>query len=185
LSQLVGNSGRVVSLEAQPRTFELLDWSFEISGLNVKRVNKAVFNESGIDVRMTFIPDRALNNELIIGDDFFDSRSKKTVTVKTISIDDLVREQGLKKVDFMKIDVEGVEDSVWDGMSETLKNNPNLIVFMETNTARMINFKKDPETFYRKIEKRFPTIRHVEDGGRIQIITVEEMLARKDGSDIF
>lgn len=50
-------------------------------------------------------------------------------TTKTLSIDDLVNEQVLKKVDFIKMDIEGAELSALKGAAETIrKHKPKLAI---------------------------------------------------------
>jgi Methyltransferase FkbM domain len=47
--------------------------------------------------------------------------SEGTATAETLSIDDLVRRQGLSRVDFIKMDIEGAELSALQGAAETLR----------------------------------------------------------------
>ncbi|KAJ3111757.1 hypothetical protein HK098_008340 [Nowakowskiella sp. JEL0407] len=185
LADLVGGSGKVISLEAQPRTFGLLSWAVEINGLNghVSVYNNAVYSRSNETVKISFIPDRPLNNALLVDTMKEDNRSVELMDVKTIKIDDLVTQLNLTNVDFMKIDVEGVEDAVWDGMQETLTRFPKLVVFMEVNSYRMRENNKDPRAFYNKIQSRFPVLRRVGDYGAIVPIDIENMVGQT--SDIF
>lgn len=52
--------------------------------------------------------------------------------VKTRRLDDTVRELGIKKIDFMKVDVEGWENEVIQGGLDTLKNKVHNL-FIEIN----------------------------------------------------
>ena len=62
-------------------------------------------------------------NELIPG--------RSQITVPTLSVDELVKEKNLERVDVVKMDVEGVEPLVFAGMHETIANNPNIHIIME------------------------------------------------------
>ena len=57
--------------------------------------------------------------------------------VETRTIDSLLREIGVKKVDWVKIDVEGAEVEVLEGMREVLRKNKKLRMLkymVKTNT---------------------------------------------------
>ena len=51
-----------------------------------------------------------------------ESFQKDYSTVETTTIDDFVKENGLKRVDFIKADIEGFERNMLKGAQETLKN---------------------------------------------------------------
>ena len=50
----------------------------------------------------------------------------------------------------MKIDAEGAEEPIWDGMQETLSRGCRLM--MEVQMSRYA----DPQAFWRRIKERFP-----------------------------
>lgn len=67
------------------------------------------------------------------------------VSVQTLTIDELT--QSWPTVDFLKIDTEGAEEHVWDGMERTLDRNPQLRIILEFSPFRY----EDPERFLNKI----------------------------------
>ena len=197
LSLAVGSNGKVIAVEAQPRTYELLDWTIEMNGrtTNTKTVNMAMSSTSGGKVAMTFNPLRPLNNHM--AETVVRAGSKQEFVVSTITVDDdLVAREKLEReriikfiINFMKIDVEGAEDLVWAGLKNTLKANPRIIVFIEVNTRRMLRNGKDPKTFYDSLAAAFKTMRVVDTGndplnaGRL--MSVESLMAADDGMDVF
>jgi len=65
-------------------------------------------------------------------------------TVRGRSIDDVVRELNLTKVNAIKVDVEGAELEVLRGAMNTLKRfHPKLVV--EVDLGQLANFKTTPE----------------------------------------
>ncbi|NUM50850.1 MAG: FkbM family methyltransferase [Flavobacteriales bacterium] len=124
-SKKVGYSGKTISFEPDTTNFKHLKNLVEEKNLkNVSLINKAISNQSGV---LTFYTSPHLN---------VDHRAYKvneyaSVTeIECISIDDYVMQNQLKP-NFIKIDIQGYEYQAFVGMENTIKNNPNLIVFTE------------------------------------------------------
>ena len=156
--------------------------------MNVRTVNKAVSNHSGQTVAMTYMPARPLNNR-IDESAAAGTGGNQAFAVPTITVDDLVAEYKLERVDFIKVDVEGAEDLAWAGMSNTIKSNPGITIFMELNPARMRTLGKDPKPFFTSIVAAFPNVRYVSENIENPItetfLSVEDLLKRDNGEDTF
>jgi FkbM family methyltransferase len=141
LARLVGESGKVVSVEANPRTHELLSHTIELAGLrqHVTAVHTALYKEDGLTVSISMNPERSLNNNIRL------EKAQETsgsANVQTSTLDTIMKGTGWTKVDFIKIDVEGVEDFVWEGMQWIVENNPDVIIFMEVRQEFLsVHFK--------------------------------------------
>lgn len=57
-----------------------------------------------------------------------EKHSNEFVEIEATTIDDFVKLQELKKIDVIKIDIEGAEMKAFNGMTETLRNSRPLIV---------------------------------------------------------
>jgi FkbM family methyltransferase len=57
--------------------------------------------------------------------------AEKITTVPVTSVDNFVAARGLQKISFIKMDVQGYELAVCEGMRETLKDHPELCVAFE------------------------------------------------------
>jgi len=63
-----------------------------------------------------------------------DNVDEKMVSIKTISIDEFVKEENLKRIDFIKMDIEGSEEKALLGAKETLKEfKPKLAITIYHN----------------------------------------------------
>ena len=69
----------------------------------------------------------AFSGRLIDGSTLY-APTENLVTVETVSIDHLVRKEGLRPPDIMKIDVEGNEVMVIEGMRDTLKTHRPILI---------------------------------------------------------
>ena len=97
---------------------------------NVRLVKKAVYDKTG-EMEIHTDP-----NNSLVGSVFHDHTAglSETVIVPSISIDDLMAEYNLEDIGLVKIDVEGSEYAIFDGMSdETLDKLNNIILEFHDN----------------------------------------------------
>lgn len=102
-SILVGNTGRVLSIEPDPENISVLKKNIELNRLkNVEIVNKALYEESGKKIKFT---QNGVMSKIITDSIKTDS---KTIDVETITFDDLISQKELKP-NILKMDIEGAE----------------------------------------------------------------------------
>lgn len=132
LCELVGKDGRVVAFEPILETFSILADNLQYSGCdNVTLFNAALSNKTailGFDIP-TF--DTGLNNYYQA---HVTQNNKADTKILAIKLDDIHLEN---RISLIKIDAEGHEDCVLDGMMETIKRDkPTLII--ENNIPSLI-----------------------------------------------
>jgi FkbM family methyltransferase len=139
-SKRVGLNGKVVSIEADPDNFDILDKNIKLNKLsNVIALNYAVYSEekriklylpsgggeessSSYTKYNTIMFDRAHGNE-------------KFVEVKANTLDYLLLSNTIKQeeVNWIKIDVEGAEYEVLKGAREVLSKCTDIILLIEVH----------------------------------------------------
>lgn len=128
-SRLVGDGGRVVALEPHPSNFETLTRNLQLNGIsNVSPLQLAAHSKSSTMVlfETDSSPWHSMSSQLPIR---LGARLRRKIEVTATTIDELVKELDLEKVDWVKIDVEGVEYDVLRGMASVLeKNLPRLVI---------------------------------------------------------
>jgi len=117
-SMAVGEHGKVIAVEPCPENCAMLVGNCRGLG-NVTLVRKAVMAENGTGKR--YYSKSAAANSLV-------TKWKHYVKVETITLDDLVNELGLDKVDFIKVDAEGAELDVLRGGRDTLARGTRLAI---------------------------------------------------------
>jgi len=117
-SRLTGESGRVFAFEPAPVNFALLKKNLGINGCsNVEPVQKAVSNITGN--ASLFLHERNSTDHRI----FRSKDRRRGIDIETTSLDDYFKDfRG--KINFIKIDVQGAELQVLEGMRKILKNHP-------------------------------------------------------------
>lgn len=110
-AQAVGPTGRVVAIEAHPRTCEALRRTVVRSGLtNVTVVHAATADREG-ELRIT-------DTDFHIGNTIVAATSG--LPVRALTLDQLAREQGITRIDYLKMNIEGAEGLAIGGMAEMI-----------------------------------------------------------------
>lgn len=123
-SMNVGSKGKIVAIEAQPDSFEMLNYNVRLNGLtNVVTLNYAVYSSMG---RFKLYSNYSLMAER-------SHKSKhKFVEVEGRTLDYLLSEYvQIKQVNWIKIDVEGAELEVLKGAHYILSNSKDIRVLIE------------------------------------------------------
>ena len=136
-SKKVGKSGLVVSIEPSSREFERLQSNVEVNRLqNVKMIQVAVSRSEGEADLLVATNDHAGHNTL--GNFAYEGiilKQKEHVTVKTI--DSIVSDLSLSRLDVIKMDIEGSEFFALEGAKRTLqKFKPVLMLELFNETLK-------------------------------------------------
>lgn len=130
-ARLVGPAGRVVAVEPGRAAAELLDANLALNRYgHVSVVRKALSDRSG-EAMLHHIP---AGNDPQAFSLLTDGSAPGAEQVETTTLDALVAQLGLPRVDCVKIDVEGAEALVIDGGRETLARWHPTIVFEANST---------------------------------------------------
>jgi FkbM family methyltransferase len=122
--------GKVVAIEPHKNTFSVLERNTSLNNLaNVIPINAACWNKNGeLDLYSgTLFETFVTSGSHSVAQKFSSSPMK----VRSAKLDDILREVGISKVDFIKIDVEGAEPEVLEGAVETIKNSNNIKILFE------------------------------------------------------
>jgi FkbM family methyltransferase len=141
----VGKAGKVFAFEPEPHNFSLLCRNIEANGYqNVVPVQMALSNRTGA-ARLTLSPDN------LGGHHFENSRENgKAVTVGVTTLDEYMREER-QGIDVIKMDAEGAEMGILEGMKGILIANPDLILFTEFFPEAMRAAGHEPEGFLKTL----------------------------------
>jgi FkbM family methyltransferase len=168
----VGKYGKVFAFEPEPHNFELLCRNVEANGYsNVLPIRKALSNRTGTS---SF----ALSSDNLGAHRITDSTdSGKAIQVETIPLDEFLRTYGMK-VDLVKMDAEGAEALILDGMSEALAANPDLIIFTEYMPRAIAAVGTSPDAFLEKLVDAGFSVNMIDDeSNRITEIAPDQIAA--------
>jgi FkbM family methyltransferase len=138
--KVVGEKGKVYAFEPGPEAFALLQKNVRANGLsNVVLEQKAVSNKAG-SIKL-FVSEKHSADNTIYKSAHDPGRA--TVDIEAVSLDDYFRDRD-PRVDFVKIDVQGAEGLILDGMHEVVKKNPNVRMAVEFTPEAMKQAGSDP-----------------------------------------
>lgn len=140
---------KVYSFEPTPYTFKILRKNIKDvhKRKNVVLVNAAVVNKNGYRnfyVSEVFGADNTLGQRI--------GEIRKVFKVKTVKLDSFFLKKE-SKIDFIKVDAQGFEPYIFDGMKDILKKNKNILIMCEFWDKGIKNAGRDPVKFLKFVKE--------------------------------
>jgi len=163
-SKLVGSDGRVYAFEPHPQIFEMLRYNTR-NRKNVVLLRKAVSNKMG--EREFFFSKKTTGSHSFYTTEF----TTGSCRVETVYLDEFFRAEGIKRCDLIKIDVEGAEPLVIEGMRNLIKSADKLLIILEFNPSTLRSGNHNPEGFLDVLLKKFNVYVINEQDGSLNPLT--------------
>ena len=174
MADAVGPEGRVTPVEPTPRLAELLRETLDVNGFpQVVVAQRAAADSDGESLQLVIPAHRSLNASL----SYQAGPADEVVEVESTTIDALTHDW--PRVDLIKIDVEGAEESVWRGMQRTIADNPAIVLLLELNVVRY----DDARGFLALIQEAGFRLRYIAVDAQVKDVSVDELLTRHVGQD--
>ena len=126
MARIVGSTGQVFAFEPDPSNFEILKKNVKINNYkNIILEQKAVGDKHG---RTTLYQSDHPGKHRIFPQT---EQAKSQVQVELTNLDNYFDSDMIDKINFIKIDVEGLEFSVLKGMKNILKNSKKIKILFE------------------------------------------------------
>jgi FkbM family methyltransferase len=155
-----------LAVEASPHNASLLEASIARNGLGrLTLVNAAISDHAGQVEFVNAGPYGFVKNAL---------NSDPTITVPCLMVDDLLRETGWERVDFVKMDIEGSEPAAVRGMTRLLSRDDAPPILFESNGFTLNLFGCNPADIMVPLENCGYRI-FVADEGRLMPVTSTQL----------
>lgn len=170
MAALVGPSGHVHAAEPNPRLGSLLRQSVTLNSFDDRvTVHQSPLGAvAGAEVVLRIPDGRPMNGHIVPG------TGAEAMLVRTV--DEII---GDGPLDAIKIDVEGAEWELWQGMEKVLARGRPMIVFLEFNKHRLA----DPDAFLDSIERHGFSLAWIHEKHGIRPIDRATILARESVED--
>jgi len=137
-AKLVGKDGIVFAFEPEPTNFDLLKKNVTINGYkNVILIRKALSDRTG--KTKLFLSEGNLGDHIIMDT----KENRNSIEIDTITGEDYFRDLN-KKINFIKMDIQGAEINALRGMSSLLQKMNEIKIMIEFAPNWLKNFGNDP-----------------------------------------
>lgn len=179
MAHSIGESGRLVAFEANPEIFGCLHQNVEINGYvsRVALVNQAVTEKTG---KTTFSKlRRHLGSSSII--DFsseflrYYQDEVDRIEVSTISLDDYFSGAD-QRIDLVKIDAEGSEPYILDGMQAILTRNPAIKLVVEFSPWLIRGAQREPSAFLTSLQQHGFRLHRISTDSSLVSTSVDDLM---------
>jgi FkbM family methyltransferase len=163
LADRVGANGFLWAFEPEPRNFQLLEWNLDVNGFTPRsKAHRMAAFDRRTQVRLWQNPVNLGGHSILAADS--PDIPGEILTVDAAPLDECID----APIDVMKIDAEGSEPFIWDGMRQIIARSPRLRILVEFDPAQIRGKGRDPRAFLERIR---------EDGFGIQRIRFNATLA--------
>jgi FkbM family methyltransferase len=173
-SSLVGPSGTVYAFEPEPTNFLILKKNATLNHYsNIVLSDSVVSNSEG---SAKLFRSKATANNHRIAEDMHEQR--QWIHVKKTSLDKYFLNRNTK-INLVKIDAEGSEEKILDGMSELIKRNNHLTLIIEFHPFELLKAHSRPEILLKKICYFGFKIYNIDEyDGIIKPVQIKKLLAK-------
>lgn len=172
-SRLVGSRGVVHSFEPDPRNFCRLVRNVAVNNVSNVILNRMALMEKEGPIALRMLAEDGWGLYSSVGEPLIGAAKPRDLSGKTVTrlvtsstLDTYVHEKKMKRVDLVKIDVEGTELSVLKGGEQLLggKNGPVLIIEFNRVTTGVLGY--DLCALQKYVESFGYTLHRITDGSR-------------------
>jgi len=183
-SKIIGENGKVICIEPSPQNFEYLKRNIEMEkATNVELHNFACGDNDG---EIRFLISKNSNTCRTIPEEEPTPSNEKIITVPLTKVDTFFSKNPLKRLDFLRTDVEGYELRAFEGAKQTIKKFKPMIQIEvhpdylgKNNTRKFLEFLRDEGydiKYYIRGEFDTPIVASLRDVKKYKFKKVFEML---------
>jgi FkbM family methyltransferase len=174
LSDRVGANGFLWAFEPEPRNFQLLEWNLDVNGFTPRsKVHRMAAFDRRAQVRLWQNPVNLGGHSVLPADS--PDIAGEILTVDAAPLDECID----APIDVMKIDAEGSEPFIWDGMRRIIERSPRLRILLEFDPAQIRGKGRDPRAFLERIHEDRFEIKRIRFNATLAPATDDELVNGK------
>lgn len=171
LADIVGVEGHCTAFEPNPVAARALRQSLSVNGFdNRSQVIEAALSSVSGKNSLLLVPTGEPKNCRLteeIDENIISRGEGNFIEVPLVALDELA----MGRIDFIKIDAEGAEDKIIQGMTRLIsQHRPHMVV--EYNFGRL----QDPVGFLDSLMSAYGVLRHLEESGKVVEVSIKELV---------
>lgn len=144
--------GRIVAVEASPANCRAMARNFADHGLDLAAIEACAV---GANAGTASFLENSVFGHVMTTDNMV---VQEGISVAQRTIDEIVEAHALRRVDLIKLDVEGFEPEALQGATDTLRRH-DPIVFLEFNSwCQIASYNRNPRRFFECLLDTFPQL---------------------------
>jgi FkbM family methyltransferase len=176
LADLIGDAGRLVAVEPNPHVAAKLRKTLSINGYDGRATVREVALTQSAEGEIAFVIPHGYPGQGHVAGCGGPREGGETITVGATNIDTLCAK--LDRVDFIKIDAEGAEAGILEGMKETIvRHRPTLL--LELSAARGY----DIAAVHAALAESYASIGYLDFDSRIKPLALRDLQTRNVGDE--
>lgn len=162
---------KIYFFEANPNLIPYIKKTLSVNWLNEQSViaNYAVADKAGT-LTLHVLKDYIGSSSVYSAEQLdsylhgkMEAAEAEAIEVPAISIDEYAKQQKIKQVDLIKMDIEGFEDKAYEGMRRTIQKSSGTTLFIEFTKESY----KEPKKFYETLLNDFGQVFLIGDEGQL------------------
>lgn len=146
-AKLVGKNGKVYAFEPDTVNFEIIKKNVEINGYhNVTLIQKAVSNRTK-KIKLYLCEENGADHKI-----YDDGTDRNSIEIESTSLDDFFRDYR-GKINLIKIDAQGSEGHILEGMTSLLETNTDVKLIMEFWPSALKKSGSNPNDLLKLLKK--------------------------------
>jgi FkbM family methyltransferase len=173
----VGPNGNVIALEPDPESYQYLEQTIKANAVGNVQAFQIAASDSPATLPLFISKDNRGDNRL-----YAPAEKRPQIEVKARPVDELLSENNINTVDFIKIDVQGYEPKVIAGLKKTITRSQNLTILMEFWPKGIAEAGGDAEKFLEDLRKLGLTLFELKSDGDLRKLTDDlDLISRHQG----
>jgi FkbM family methyltransferase len=176
-ARIVGPNGKVIALEPDPESYQYLEQTIKANAVGNVQAFRVAASDSPATLPLFISKDNRGDNRL-----YAPTEKRPQIEVEARPIDELLSENNVNTVDFIKIDVQGYEPKVIAGLKKTINQSENLIILSEFWPKGIAEAGGDAKEFLEDLRKLGLTLFELKsDGDLIKLTNDLDLISRHQG----
>jgi len=173
----VGKTGKVIAIEPHPASYGYLQKTLQRNALTQVTSFNVAAGDSRRSVALFVTDDNKADSRI-----YDDTGRRAKVLTEMIDLDHLLAENNIHHVDLIKMDIQGAEALALKGMSQTLADNPGLVIFAEFWPWGIQQTGLSPTDFLQDLRRAGFTFQTIEEDKRriVAVDDLEQLIAQHD-----